>query len=262
MIRRIRNKRLNESTFTDSDILGMQELKDFCNEIIDAFEEDGISCDVEWHANGTGDIFLWGDYERVLAGRVVLVHDVEKERGYVYVRNNLNGETKQVGKFYGDLDFGYGADVWSAFDPVDVEEAIGRREPDDYDESVKRCNIRSNQKKEGVVIGAADDGIAENIEIVIRNEYSLYKGMQALVDSLVKKASKGVNLDKDKLAKSSVVDQLVRQAIRYLQKEDHEGDNEGIFDYISTATRNLAKEYVTNTILNKVEDDIRYNNRK
>ena len=34
--------------------------------------------------------------------------------------------------------------------------------------------------------------------------------------------------NKDKLAKSSVVDQLVRQAIRYLQKEDHDGDNEGI----------------------------------
>lgn len=147
MIRRIRNKRLNESTFTDSDILGMQELKDFCNEIIDAFEEDGISCDVEWHANGTGDIFLWGDYERVLAGRVVLVHDVEKERGYVYVRNNLNGETKQVCRFYGDLDFGDGIDVWGAFDPVDVEKAIGRREPDDYDESVKCRNIRSNYKR-------------------------------------------------------------------------------------------------------------------
>lgn len=109
------------------------------------------------------------------------------------------------------------------------------------------------------ISGAANDGIADNIDIVIRNEYSLYKSMRAIVDSLVKKASKGVNLDKDKLAKSSVVDQLVRQAIRYLQKEDHEGDNEGTFDYISTATRNLAKEYVADTILNKVEDDIRYN---
>ena len=109
------------------------------------------------------------------------------------------------------------------------------------------------------ISGAANDGIADNIDIVIRNEYSLYKSMRAIVDSLVKKASKGVNLDKDKLAKSSVVDQLVRQAIRYLQREDHDGDNEGTFDYISTATRNLAKEYVADTILNKVEDDICYN---
>ena len=74
------------------------------------------------------------------------------------------------------------------------------------------------------ISGAANDGIADNIDIVIRNEYSLYKSMRAIVDSLVKKASKGVNLDKDKLAKSSVVDQLVRQAIRYLQREDHDGE--------------------------------------
>lgn len=125
---------------------------------------------------------------------------------------------------------------------------------DDYSEGV-------TFKKEGVYPGNADANIADNIEIIIRNERSLYNVMQSIVDSLVKKALKGVNLDKDKLAKSSVLDQLVRQAIRYLQKDDHEGDNEGIFDHISTATRNLAKEYVANTILNKVDDDIRYLNR-
>ena len=176
MIKRIRSRKLNESTFTDNDILGLQELKDFCNEIVDAFEEEGISCDVEWHANGTGDIYLWGNYERVLAGRVVLVNDVEKDRGYVYVRNHLNGETKQVCKFYGDLDFGYGADVFSAFNPVEVEEAIGRSEPEEYEESARR-SVRRNSKKEGVVLGAADESIAEEIDLVCRhhnNHHSVF----------------------------------------------------------------------------------------
>ena len=56
-----------------------------------------------------------------------------------------------------------------------------------------------------------------------------------------------------------VVDQLVRDTIRFLQRDDHEGDNEGLFDHISTATRKLAKQFVAETILNKVEDTIRFN---
>ena len=105
--------------------------------------------------------------------------------------------------------------------------------------------------------GKADDWIADSIEILIRNDSSLYRSMKAIVDSLVKKTKRGVTLDKDVLMKSSVVDDLVRKAIRALQREDHEGDNEGYFDSISTATRNLAKKMVADTIMDKVKDEIR-----
>ena len=114
-------------------------------------------------------------------------------------------------------------------------------------------------RQEGIVFGDADEGIANNIEIVIRNDSSLYERMKAVVNSLVKKVSRGIELDKEKLMHSSVVDQLVRDTIRFLQKEDQEGDNEGLFDHISTETRNLAKQLVAETILNKVEDTIRFN---
>lgn len=115
-------------------------------------------------------------------------------------------------------------------------------------------------RQEGIVFGDADEGIANNIEIVIRNDSSLYERMKAVVNSLVKKVSRGIELDKEKLMHSSVVDQLVRDTIRFLQKEDQEGDNEGLFDHISTETRNLAKQLVAETILNKVDDTIRFNN--
>jgi len=42
-------------------------------------------------------------------------------------------------------------------------------------------------RKEGVVVGAADENVANNIDLVIQNEYRLYKQMEALVDNLVKK---------------------------------------------------------------------------
>lgn len=128
---------------------------------------------------------------------------------------------------------------------------------EDYYESVNRRSIRSKSKREGVVLGDADEHIAHNIYLVISNEYSLYKMMRSLVESLIKKASKGVELDKDKLVKSSAVDQLVRQAIRSLQKDDPDGT----FSHISTATRNSAKEYVADAILSEVDDEIRYANK-
>ena len=122
----------------------------------------------------------------------------------------------------------------------------------------RRESIRRKIKGEAAISGKAEDWIADNIEILIRNEKPLYRSMMAIVDSLVKKKKRGVTLDKDVLMKSSVVDDLVRKAIRVLQKEDHEGDNEGYFDSISTATRNLAKKMVADTIMDQVEDKIRF----
>ena len=60
----------------------------------------------------------------------------------------------------------------------------------DYDESVKRRNVRRNSKKEAVGVGAADENVANNIDLVVQNEYRLYKQMEALVDNLVKKSKK------------------------------------------------------------------------
>lgn len=116
-------------------------------------------------------------------------------------------------------------------------------------------------RKEGVVIGAADEDAANNIDLVVQNEYRLYKQMQAIVDSLVKKLKKGIELDKEKLVKSSVVDQLVREAIRICKKDYEDYYDDGSvnpYNYISTATRNLAKQFVADTILRKVEDNIRF----
>ena len=116
-------------------------------------------------------------------------------------------------------------------------------------------------RKEGVVVGAADENVANNIDLVIQNEYRLYKQMKALVDNLVKKSGKGIELDKEKLVKSSVVDQLVREAIRICKKDYEDYYDDGSvnpYNYISTATRNLAKQFVAETILRKVEDNIRF----
>lgn len=116
-------------------------------------------------------------------------------------------------------------------------------------------------RKEGVVVGAADENVANNIDLVIQNEYRLYKQMEALVDNLVKKSGKGIELDKEKLVKSSVVDQLVREAIRICKKDYEDYYDDGSvnpYNYISTATRNLAKQFVAETILRKVEDNIRF----
>ena len=116
-------------------------------------------------------------------------------------------------------------------------------------------------RKEGVVVGAADENVANNIDLVIQNEYRLYKQMEALVDNLVKKSGKGIDLDKEKLVKSSVVDQLVREAIRICKKDYEDYYDDGSvnpYNYISTATRNLAKQFVVETILRKVEDNIRF----
>ena len=114
MIRKSKTKKINESLFIDSSILGLQELKDFCNEIIDAFDEEGISCDVEWHTNGTGDIYLLSEYESILVGRVVLVNEIETEKGTVYLVDHLSGETKRVGRFFGDSSFPNGVTVFHA----------------------------------------------------------------------------------------------------------------------------------------------------
>lgn len=125
-----------------------------------------------------------------------------------------------------------------------------------------RKGNKINQVKEGFVVGAADENIANEIDLVIQNEYRLQKQMEALVNNLVKKSNKGIELDKEKLAKSSVVDQLVRESIRICKKNYGDFYDDGSvnpYNYISTATRNLAKQYVADTILLSVEDTIQFN---
>ena len=125
-----------------------------------------------------------------------------------------------------------------------------------------RKGNKISQVKEGFVVGAADESIANEIDLVIQNEYRLQKQMEALVNNLVKKSNKGIELDKEKLAKSSVVDQLVRESIRICKKNYDDFYDDGSvnpYNYISTATRNLAKQYVADTILISVEDTIQFN---
>ena len=119
------------------------EVADFCNDIISSFEENGIACDVYWNPIGCGEIILFdADSDPVTIGSIFIQHDVNSYsgKGKVVVQNRLDGSTKVVSSFtQGVLD--YGDVVFNAFNPSDVEEAIGRR-----DESRKYRMSRKNSR--------------------------------------------------------------------------------------------------------------------
>ena len=129
MIRRNRSKRLNESSFDDVRILGLNEIKEFCNEIKESFEESGVPCNVVWYAIGYCDIFSYdSEFNPIKLGSVFIQFDVYSyvSKGNIILRDDLKDETSIISSFKQGV-LCHGSQVFEAFDPVEVEEAIGAR---------------------------------------------------------------------------------------------------------------------------------------
>lgn len=104
---------------------------------------------------------------------------------------------------------------------------------------------------EASVLGDVDKNMIEELSLIIKNTRSLYNQTRALVDNLVKKVKKGTDLDLDKLANSSVVDQMIRDASKEYTRLSGERA------MLSTATRKAAKQELAEYLLDLVEDELR-----
>lgn len=130
--------------------------------------------------------------------------------------------------------------------------------PKDYpsleDENDEARNMEDESKtyrKEASVLGSADDHVAWNIALVAQHNKPYATQIWDLIQSLLKKDARGQEIEADKLLKSSVLDSLVRNIIRELQRDDEDGD----YRNVSTATKKLAKEYITDSIMSRFNDE-------
>ena len=105
-------------------------------------------------------------------------------------------------------------------------------------------------RTEASVPGEADIDMDKEMVFVVQNTRSLYNQMMNLVNNLVKKSSKGTELNVDRLSSSSVIDQMVRDALK--EYDRLYGDR----TVISTATRRAAKKELADYILALVDDRI------
>lgn len=105
-------------------------------------------------------------------------------------------------------------------------------------------------RKEAGFPGDVDIDMAKEMVFIVQNTRSLYNQMMSLVNNLVKKSSKGTELNVDRLSSSSVIDQMVRDVLKEYARLS--GDR----TVISTATRRAAKKELADYILALVDDRI------
>lgn len=131
------------------------------------------------------------------------------------------------------------------------KDAIGLAKMIEDDEARNMEDESKTYRKEASVVGPADDHIAWNIALVAQHNNPYAKQIWNLINSLIKKDARGQKIEADKLLKSSFLDSLVRDIIREIQRDDEEGD----YRYISTATKKLAKEYITDAIMSRFDNE-------
>lgn len=88
------------------------------------------------------------------------------------------------------------------------------------------------------------------VEIYINNVLELYKMVQNVASCIEKKINKGIAIDTDKLANSSVVGTIVTEVNKYLQKYDDEK--------LSTKARKEVRYIITNAIIDAANENIEY----
>ena len=107
--------------------------------------------------------------------------------------------------------------------------------------------------KKGVSgIGMIDQDAVREILLYFENDETLYRHYNVpLANSLVKKMRKGITPDLDYLAKSSIIDQIVRETLRSYWKRF------GAFP-VSTDTRKAMKHEIAQSILLYAQDQYEY----
>ena len=123
-------------------------------------------------------------------------------------------------------------------------ENLGYEIEEDEDEDIDGCSG----------IGAADEDAVREIYLWFVNTRELRERYgYPLRDALVRKLRKGIELSEDYLAKSSVIDNIVRETIKDYAKSF------GTF-YISPETRKAMKKEIAEYILNEAYDEYEYDN--
>ena len=120
-------------------------------------------------------------------------------------------------------------------------------EDDDDDEDIDGCKGVGAARS-----GSVDEAAVREILLYFENDSDLYhRYEEPLRHTLLKKLRKGVQLDLDYLAKSSVIDAVVRDTLKQYFNQF------GSF-YVSTATRNAMKHEIAQSILLGAQDDYEY----
>lgn len=100
--------------------------------------------------------------------------------------------------------------------------------------------------------GEEDKDAVREILLYFENDSDLYRNHeQPIREMLLKKLRKGMQLDLDYLAKSSMIDAVVRDTLNSYFRSF------GRF-YVSTATRNAMKYEIAQSILLGAQDDYEY----
>lgn len=89
-----------------------------------------------------------------------------------------------------------------------------------------------------------------NVLIYIRNEYELYKMVQNVASSIEKKINKGIEIDIDKLAFSSVVGKILTYLNNYMKKYDDKN--------LSTEAKKESRYIIANEIIEQANENIDY----
>lgn len=110
-------------------------------------------------------------------------------------------------------------------------------------------------KKQSVSgIGAIDRDAVREILLWFENDYDLYNRFNVpIANMLVKKMRKGVQLDLETLAKSSMIDNVVRETLRSYWRRF------GSFP-VDTETRKEMKHEIAQSILIYAQDQFDYEN--
>lgn len=111
-----------------------------------------------------------------------------------------------------------------------------------HEEEIKK------QQEEDQYNKLKDSAIVNNLLMWMENTERLYNIGEVIVNSLLKKVHKGIELDVNVLAESSYIDKLVRETINDYQK------NSGERPYISPLLRKVLKREFAKSILIWVDD--------
>ena len=105
-------------------------------------------------------------------------------------------------------------------------------------------------RKEAGFLGDVDDNWVYEITSAVldirRNQ------IKSLVNSLARKVMRGEDLSAEKLASSSVIDQMIRDSLKEFSHSYYDGD----MPIISTATRKAAKKELAEEILARVDKEV------
>ena len=133
--------------------------------------------------------------------------------------------------------------IWFECDDIFNEED----EDEEADESYSR---RCRSKKESRS-GDVEPDTAEELRQYAINNPKINKTIENIATSLAKKQKRGTEINKDTLINSSMMDSLVREAIRGYE---HDFYPRGEKMDISTSTRKLTKQKIADSILELLED--------